>query len=83
MTQAIRYEIPEYLVRRQVAKRSERLVQLAALAGAAACIFVASLLVTPINTIRTEILFSRLPIHQLSRKHKTDIRIHRRDAKGL
>lgn len=54
MTQAIRYEIPEYLVRRQVAKRSERLVQLAALTGAAACIFVASLLVTPINTIRTE-----------------------------
>ena len=37
---------------------------------------------TPINAIRTEIIFSRLPIHQLSRKHKTDIRIHRRDAEG-
>ena len=36
----------------------------------------------PINTIRTEIIFSRLPIHQLSRRHKTDIRIHRRDPEG-
>ncbi len=52
MSRAIQHQIPEYLVRRQSAKRSERLVQIVALSGALACLAAASALTGPVDTIR-------------------------------
>ena len=36
----------------------------------------------PLDIIRTETVFSRLPIHQLSKKGSIDIRIMRRERDG-
>jgi len=38
---------------------------------------------TPLNIIRTETVLSKLPIHNLAKKGKVDIRITKRDANGL
>ncbi|MHC4064217.1 MAG: hypothetical protein ACYSUI_06905 [Planctomycetota bacterium] len=54
MAETLSYELPTYLARRQAARRRERLVQLVALAIAAAGIVGASQFVEPMNRIRTE-----------------------------
>src|SRR5687768_13871333 len=37
---------------------------------------------TPFNIIRTETVLSRLPVHNLSKKGKVDIKITKRNAEG-
>src|SRR5437763_14297622 len=38
---------------------------------------------TPLNIIRTETVLSKLPIHNLAKKGKVDIRITKKDSNGL
>lgn len=54
MSRTLQYEIPEHLVARQEAKRGERVVQIAALSGAVACLVAASFFPAPIDAMRTE-----------------------------
>ncbi|MCH7812790.1 MAG: hypothetical protein IID40_02095 [Planctomycetes bacterium] len=54
MAEQLTYEMPEYLSRRQAARRHERRVQIVALLLAAACLAGAAALVAPMNIIRTE-----------------------------
>ena len=54
MAEQLTYDMPEYLSRRQAARRHERRVQVVAVLLAAACLVGAAALVKPMNTIRTE-----------------------------
>ncbi len=54
MSQVTQHDIPEYLLRRQQAKRSERTVQIGAVIVAVVCVGFGSVLVSPIDSQRLE-----------------------------
>jgi len=54
MTRTVQYDIPEYLVKREAAKATDRTIQAVALAAAVVCVVIASLFVTRLDEMRKE-----------------------------
>jgi len=54
MTRTVQFDLPDYLVKREAAKTTDRMVQVAAVGTAVICVALASLFVTPMDAVRKE-----------------------------